>query len=152
MRRDAWPVIGAIAAFAALVTVSWKATPDRSDVELILYIGGLAFTVVGTVAAALDVRRRVNIYRDGAKQARTAEARQLPRLSSAAAELGLPASRASVEQRHLEQERQARRSTEARLAALNGATDSLWQLGVSVAVALIGVGLSGAADILTATH
>src|SRR3954454_3101483 len=112
MRRDTWPILGATAALTALIAVTWKATPDRRDVELILYIGGLAFTVVGTVTAALDVRRRVNIYRNGAKQARTAEARQMPRLSSAAAELGLPASRASVEQRHLEQERQARRSTE----------------------------------------
>src|SRR4051794_40007318 len=58
MRRDAWVIAGATAALGALIAVSWRATLDRHDVIVILYIAAAVLEASGVGLTALDVRAK----------------------------------------------------------------------------------------------
>ena len=65
-RRDLALILGGcLAALAALLAVAWRATPDQTDVAVVLFAASGAFETAGLAALAYDLyrqRRRTRVY------------------------------------------------------------------------------------------
>jgi hypothetical protein len=114
-------------------------------VVLTLTTGGLVMTAGGLTVATVDVAGQVRDYRAAVQVAPRVRIED-PRLRALSGRV------ASNVAHQLEAEVKARELAEKRLAAAAGATTNLRRLWVSAAVAVAGVALSGAADIVAAIH
>jgi hypothetical protein len=109
---------------------------------------GLALTVAGIVAGAVDIRRRVSKYRS---QEDDAAARFGTRRLTPIQEL-LKGEHAFLLANDVKELQAALRDTEDRLSAAAGLTQNLRSLFVNAAIAVMGVLLAGTGDILAAVH
>src|SRR3954452_18071769 len=83
MRWQDLPVaVAATAALAALIAVSWRASPDRNDTLFILYVIAGVLEVAGALAVGYDLNARRRRTRDY-----TAKTRKIDIVGKAAIEL-----------------------------------------------------------------